>query len=730
MQYLIVVLLEFFYAELFYGIMEGFMKTLLTSKIFLIIMSSVFVVGAVVTAVIVVNSKDVYRLLKVFEVNGSAVVARNTVGDIDAYQGMNLESGDNVSVDTSSYMRIKADEDKYILAEPGTDFDIEAYGNEKANKTVINLRSGAILNEINTKLSPDSTYEINTPKATMAVRGTSYRIAVEKGEDGNIYILIQTFDGAVEVQLYDENGNPKGDSVTVPANSSAAIKVENNPDGSSDPTVDGIANFILDDETGSYLFKIDSDMVPQIVAKTLLDSYENGNRPFNDEILDILNGASDDSSAQPGRTNISFNSSSNTNDNENNNGTEAPAELTTPENTPIQNTSNGSQNSQTGSLYESSTENKENDKPAETKPPVKETSKETETAVSSSNSAAETTIPETELETKPETTTAKKTETSPRTTTMPRYYTVRFLVDNNVYSTQSVVEGGYAYPPQQNPYKEGYVFKGWDNSIYRPVYGNLDITAIFERNYYTVTFIGFDGSVISTQQVETGKAASAPTAPTVDGYIFTGWDIGFSNVQTDLTVRAIYIQNTYTVTFIDEYHNTTTTLKGVPKGTDLAGYSGIPGNPSALIGNDITWGTFKGWAGRTVDADFHNVKGNITLYAEYNKRLPVRYVVEIIGRESLGTDGEGNMQYNETTLGYKVVEQIDVISVGGWINLPEIDLDPDSDLDTGNTPSYDYEVNMDSSEFDGIQVTDAMWNQYYTRGTPFTLKFKYYKDLH
>jgi hypothetical protein len=692
---------------------EAFMKALLTSKVFLIIMSSVLVVGAVVTAVIVVNSKDVYRLLKVFEVNGSAVVERNTVGEINAYQGMNLESGDNVSIDTSSYMRIQADEDKYILAEPGTDFDIEAYGNQKDNKTIINLRSGAILNEINNKLSPDSTYEINTPKATMAVRGTSYRIAVEKGEDGNIYVLIQTFDGAVEVQLYDENGKPKGNPVTVTANSSAAIKVENNPDGSSDPTVDGIANFILNDETGSYLFAVDSDMVPKIVAQTLINSYENGNRPFSEEVLNTLNGASESSSAQPGLTNISFNSY----DNDNNNITEMQTETSTSENTSAQSTSNSFQNSESSSLPESLTENKENDTLNETKPPVKETSKETETAASSSNSAEETMISETELKT----TTTKKTETSSHTTTMttmPKYYTVRFLVDNNVFSTQPVVEGGYAYPPQQNPYKEGYVFKGWDNNIYQPVYGNIDITAIFERNYYTVTFMGIDGNVISTQEVQVGKAAAAPTVPIVNGYTFTRWDTDFSNVQADLTVRAIYTQSSYTVTFIDEYHNTITTLKGVPKGTDLAGYSGVPGNPSALIIDDTTWGTFKSWAGRTADADFHNVKGNITLYAEYDKLLPVKYVFAIYEKKPSGTSE--SLEFKLT--GYRVMDEIEIIPVGDVIDILEVDLS--SLMPYDGTPSYDYETNMQLSS--SIVATDAIWDQCYRRSAPYTIKFNYY----
>ena len=59
-------------------------------------------------------------------------------------------------------------------------------------------------------------------------------------------------------------------------------------------------------------------------------------------------------------------------------------------------------------------------------------------------------------------------------------------------------------------------------------------------NKYKVTFIGFNGNILSTQEVEEGKAATAPTAPVIDGLEFKGWDVDFSNITAHLEVNAIY----------------------------------------------------------------------------------------------------------------------------------------------------------------------------------------------
>ena len=74
---------------------------------------------------------------------------------------------------------------------------------------------------------------------------------------------------------------------------------------------------------------------------------------------------------------------------------------------------------------------------------------------------------------------------------------------------------------------------------------NMTYTVTYEEavqvKTYTVTFkSGYDGSTITTKTVEEGKSATAPIAPVIEGYRFTGWDKDFSNVTSDLTVTAQY----------------------------------------------------------------------------------------------------------------------------------------------------------------------------------------------
>ncbi len=61
-----------------------------------------------------------------------------------------------------------------------------------------------------------------------------------------------------------------------------------------------------------------------------------------------------------------------------------------------------------------------------------------------------------------------------------------------------------------------------------------------EITYFTVTFMDVNGNVLSSSSIESGASASAPVAPTIEGYEFIGWDSDFSSVQADLTIRPIY----------------------------------------------------------------------------------------------------------------------------------------------------------------------------------------------
>ena len=121
-------------------------------------------------------------------------------------------------------------------------------------------------------------------------------------------------------------------------------------------------------------------------------------------------------------------------------------------------------------------------------------------------------------------------------------YTVTFKDWNGtVLKTQQVQYGGAATAPA-NPTRTGYTFTGWDKA-FTNVTANLVVTAQYSINTYTVTFKDWNGTVLKTQQVQYGGAATAPANPTRTGYTFTGWDQAFTNVTANLVVTAQYVQN-------------------------------------------------------------------------------------------------------------------------------------------------------------------------------------------
>ncbi len=182
-------------------------------KIAIIAAVAIVVAAAVLMVVLFMNKDKAYRLLKIYEVEGKANVSREGTGDIEPYANMVLESGDRVSLETGK-LTIKADEDKYIYLEDNTQLVLVAEGDAANSKTKIDLISGAITNDIQNKLSTESSYEINTPNSTMSVRGTIYRVCVYE-KDGIKYTKISVFEGEVVTRLKYEDGTYSDETVSV-----------------------------------------------------------------------------------------------------------------------------------------------------------------------------------------------------------------------------------------------------------------------------------------------------------------------------------------------------------------------------------------------------------------------------------------------------------------------------------------------------------------------------------
>ncbi len=176
--------------------------------------AAVAVIAIAVTIVAVLSKEDSYRLLKLFEFEGTGLVSREGKGEITPYANMVLESGDMVSLDTG-LLTIQADDDKFIYLDPHTTIRLIATGTSENSKTSIDLIEGGITSDIRNKLSATSTYEINTPNSSMTVRGTYFH-TIEYEIDGIKYTKIFCFNGAVASNIVYEDGSKSLDPVVVP----------------------------------------------------------------------------------------------------------------------------------------------------------------------------------------------------------------------------------------------------------------------------------------------------------------------------------------------------------------------------------------------------------------------------------------------------------------------------------------------------------------------------------
>ncbi|WP_027390899.1 LamG-like jellyroll fold domain-containing protein [Chrysiogenes arsenatis] len=182
-------------------------------------------------------------------------------------------------------------------------------------------------------------------------------------------------------------------------------------------------------------------------------------------------------------------------------------------------------------------------------------------------------------------------------------YSVSFVdYDGTTLTTDSVEYGAAAVAPT-SPTRVGYSFTGWSPSDFSNITGNTTITAQYAINQYSVSFVDYDGTTLTTDSVEYGAAAVAPTSPTRTGYSFTGWSpADFSTITGNTTITAQYAINQYSVSFVD-YDGSVLKSDSVEHGTSAV----APTDPTRVGYN------FAGW----LPADFSNITGNMTITAQY-----------------------------------------------------------------------------------------------------------------
>ncbi len=222
-------------------------------------------------------------------------------------------------------------------------------------------------------------------------------------------------------------------------------------------------------------------------------------------------------------------------------------------------------------------------------------------------------------------------------------YTVTFDLNGGIagagFSASVEVPAG-CYLNLTVPSKEGYTFDGWytgdsvtDGLVTNTtaIRANMSLKAKWHINTFSVKFLDKTGNLLKEETVAYGSAATAPEVPLVDGFLFDKWDCDFSSITQATTVKALYVADTYTLSF--------NTDGGNEIADRLYYKNDIPKQPTAPVKDGYF---FMGWyldESFTRPYDFTTgFTADTTVYAYFSESIPISSADELraIGNYSTG----------------------------------------------------------------------------------------------
>ena len=228
------------------------------------------------------------------------------------------------------------------------------------------------------------------------------------------------------------------------------------------------------------------------------------------------------------------------------------------------------------------------------------------------------------------------TATAKFTLIPPTQYAVTFKDGETTVDTVMVNNGETvtAEKMPEAPEKTGYTFKGWfigedEFTGDTAVNDNITVTAVYEINKYTVTFIDGENE-LGKADVDYNTAIGAenmPADPTKEGYTFDGWYDGETKITAEtvvtgnITATAKFDVNSYQVTF--DIDGTTEKVVTINYGDKIG--DEMPADP--VKEGYVFKGWFNGEEEITKDTE---VKGSFTATAKFEEKVPENFTVTFV----------------------------------------------------------------------------------------------------
>ena len=163
------------------------------------------------------------------------------------------------------------------------------------------------------------------------------------------------------------------------------------------------------------------------------------------------------------------------------------------------------------------------------------------------------------------------------------------MIGTTLFWTRKKWKKAALQQPQKNPTREGYDFLGW-NKEYTNITEDIEITATYQINTYTITFNTNGGSSVSSITQDYDTLVIAPVNPTKEGYTFGGWysDAAFTTAYSfttmpanDITVYAKWNISSYTLQYVD-FNDTVLQTMDYAYNADLSSVTAPSSKPHRL----------------------------------------------------------------------------------------------------------------------------------------------------
>ena len=257
----------------------------------------------------------------------------------------------------------------------------------------------------------------------------------------------------------------------------------------------------------------------------------------------------------------------------------------------------------------------------------------------------------------------------------PNSYTLKYVVDGNVYKSDTV-DFGTAIAPEETPAREGYTFGGWSEIPETMPAHDVTVSGSFAVNSYILKYV-VDGKEYKSDSIEFGATIAPEETPAREGYTFGGWsEIPETMPAHDVTVSGSFAVNSYILKYVvdgKEYKSDT-----VDFGTAIA-----PEEIPAREGY-----TFGGWSEIPETMPAHDVMVEGTFSANIHK------VTWMIDGDVMD---ETEVKYGEAIIAIDVLAR-EGYTFEGWSDIPETMPDYDIVVNGSYTPVSSIETIMADKE--------------------------------